>query len=61
MMYEMESNSVKNMQSLPNIINLASTLRQESLFIQQEQATFANFTNTVNESSSLVLKVNTFY
>lgn len=53
----MESKFVKNIQELPNIIELARTLRQENLFIQQEQEAFTNFTDTINESSALVFKV----
>ncbi|XP_013104598.1 receptor-mediated endocytosis protein 6 homolog [Stomoxys calcitrans] len=50
----MESNTEGN---LLEIMDLARTLRQEQLFIQQEQATFVQLTETLSENSASITKL----
>uniref|UniRef100_W8AWG7 Receptor-mediated endocytosis protein 6 homolog n=1 Tax=Ceratitis capitata TaxID=7213 RepID=W8AWG7_CERCA len=50
----MEPNSDDN---LLEIMDLARTLRQEQLFIQQEQAAFAQFTASLSENSAAITKL----
>lgn len=50
----MESNTEGN---LLEIMDLARTLRQEQLFIQQEQATFAQLTEALSDNSTSITKV----
>uniref|UniRef100_A0A0A1WG67 Receptor-mediated endocytosis protein 6 homolog n=1 Tax=Zeugodacus cucurbitae TaxID=28588 RepID=A0A0A1WG67_ZEUCU len=50
----MEPNSDDN---LLEIMDLARTLRQEQLFIQQEQAAFAQFTESLSENSAAITKL----
>ncbi|XP_014090424.3 receptor-mediated endocytosis protein 6 homolog isoform X2 [Bactrocera oleae] len=50
----MEPNSEDN---LLEIMDLARTLRQEQLFIQQEQAAFAQFTESLSENSAAITKL----
>ncbi|XP_061401686.1 receptor-mediated endocytosis protein 6 homolog [Musca vetustissima] len=50
----MESNTEGN---LLEIMDLARTLRQEQLFIQQEQATFAQLTEALSENSTSITKL----
>ncbi|XP_075157188.1 GTPase activating protein and VPS9 domains 1 [Haematobia irritans] len=50
----MESNTEGN---LLEIMDLARTLRQEQLFIQQEQATFLQLTEALSENSSSITKL----
>lgn len=50
----MEPNSEDN---LLEIMDLARTLRQEQLFIQQEQAAFTQFTESLSEKSAAITKV----
>lgn len=52
----MESNAEGN---LLEVMDLARTLRQEQLFIQQEQATFAQLTEALTENSASITKVST--
>lgn len=53
----MESNTEGN---LLEVMDLARTLRQEQLFIQQEQTTFAQLTETLAENSASITKVSFF-
>uniref|UniRef100_T1PED5 Receptor-mediated endocytosis protein 6 homolog n=1 Tax=Musca domestica TaxID=7370 RepID=T1PED5_MUSDO len=50
----MESNTEGN---LLEIMDLARTLRQEQLFIQQEQATFAQLTEALSDNSTSITKL----
>lgn len=50
----MESNTEGN---LLEVMDLARTLRQEQLFIQQEQTTFAQLTGALAENSASITKV----
>lgn len=50
----MESNTEGN---LLEVMDLARTLRQEQLFIQQEQTTFAQLTEALAENSASITKV----
>ncbi|XP_036319157.1 receptor-mediated endocytosis protein 6 homolog isoform X2 [Rhagoletis pomonella] len=50
----MEQNSEDN---LLEIMDLARTLRQEQLFIQQEQAAFGQFTESLSENSTAITKL----
>lgn len=54
----MESNTEGN---LLEVMDLARTLRQEQLFIQQEQTTFAQLTETLAENSASITKVSFFF
>lgn len=54
----MEPNSEDN---LLEIMDLARTLRQEQLFIQQEQAAFAQFTESLSENSAAITKVKSWF
>lgn len=53
----MESNAEGN---LLEIMDLARTLRQEQLFIQQEQATFARLTEELSDNSASITKVGVY-
>lgn len=43
--------------NLLEIMDLARTLRQEQLFIQQEQATFAQLTSALETNAGTITKV----
>lgn len=56
-MYKMTSGTTRNSANLHAIADLARSLRQEHLFVQQEHSTFANYFDTIQEDSTLIYKV----